>query len=341
MQTPQENVGLNNFSTMRLGGPARFLLEIHQPNEIAPAISWAEENNLPVMMIGIGSNIVWQDKGFPGLILVNKIMGFDLQKQDYSSFLTVGAGEPWDSVVARVVAENLSGIEHLSLIPGSTGATPVQNVGAYGREIADALVCVQAYDKKEKKMVVIPKTECGFSYRASRFNGSDKNRFFITSITLTLSHEPPMPPFYFALQHYIKEHNITNYTAQNIRDAVISIRSSKLPDPAKVANCGSFFKNPIIGHDHLIKLIESYPGIKYWEISSDQYKLSAAWLLEYLGLKGYHEPNTGMAIWDNQALVFVNERAPNTTALLAFRDAIVAKVKDKFGIELVQEPELI
>lgn len=341
MLTPQENINLSRYSTMRLGGPARYLLEIHESSEIAPAISWAEAKKLPVMMIGVGSNIIWQDKGFPGLILVNNIMGFDLQKQDYSAFLTVGAGEQWDSVVERVVNEDLSGIEHLSLIPGKTGATPVQNVGAYGREIADTLVCVQAYDKKEKKMIVIPKVECGFSYRASRFNGPDKNRFFITSITLALSHDPPMPPFYFALQHYIKEHDITNYTPQNIRDAVIAIRSSKLPDPAEIANCGSFFKNPIIGYDLLMKLIEKYPGIKYWEISSDQYKISAAWLLEHLGLKGYHEPNTGMAIWDKQALVFVNEKAPNTASLIAFRDAIITKVKDMFDIDLVQEPELI
>ncbi len=341
MQNIQENIPLSNYSTMRLGGPARYLLEIHEQNEIEPALIWAEQRKLSVMMIGVGSNIVWQDKGFDGLILVNKILGFELQKQEYSSFVTIGAGEPWDSAVARIVNQNLSGVEHLSLIPGTTGATPVQNVGAYGKEIADVLVCVQAYDREAKKMVVIPKSECDFSYRASRFNRKDKNRFFITSITLTLSSDSPLPPFYGALENYLKQQNITKYNPHNIRAAVVAIRNSKLPDPAEVANCGSFFGNPIIGVEQLHQLIETYPGIKYWELSDDEFKISAAWMLEYLGLKGYHEPATGMAIWDMHSLVFVNKKAKNTASLLAFRDAIIKRVQDKFGITLQQEPELV
>lgn len=326
---------------MRLGGPARYLLEIKSASEIAPAIEWAEQKNLDVIMIGVGSNIVWRDEGFGGLVLVNKIMGFELQKQEFASFATIGAGEPWDSVVARIVAEDLSGVEQLSLIPGLTGATPVQNVGAYGREIADVLVTVQAYDRQEKKMVVIPKSECNFSYRKSRFNTSDKGRFFITSITLTLSPNPPMPPFYATLQNYLDQNNIKKYTPATIRDAVIAVRSSKLPDPAKVANCGSFFWNPIVDFEKIQELRDKYPNIKYWEVGNEEYKLSAAWILEWLGLKGYHEPHTGMAIWDKHSLVFVNEKAPNTAALLAFRDAILTRVKEKFGIELQQEPLLL
>lgn len=338
---PKENVPLSNYSTMRLGGPARFLTEIHKPEEIPQALAWAEERNLKTIMIGVGSNIVWQDTGFDGLVLVNKIMGFELQKQEYSSFATIASGEPWDSVVARIVEENLSGVEHLSLIPGTTGATPVQNVGAYGREIAEVLVCVQAYDSLEKKMVVIPKAECGFSYRKSRFNTTDKGRFYITSITLTLSHTNPMPPFYGSLQAYLSKEGITKYTPQTIRNAVIAVRNSKLPDPAKVANCGSFFKNPLVGYEQLHSLLEKYPDIKYWETGEDSYKISAAWLMDKMGLKGYHEPNTGMAIWDKQPLVFVNEKAKNTASLLAFRDAIIKRAKDNFGVTLQQEPELI
>lgn len=338
---PLENVPLSSYSTMRLGGQARYLLEIKSPNEIGPALDWAEEQMIDVIMIGVGSNIIWQDSGFDGLVLVNKIMGFELQKQEYSSFATIGAGEPWDSVVARIVDENLSGVEQLSLIPGLTGATPVQNVGAYGREISDVLITVQAYDRQEKKMVVIPKSECDFAYRRSRFNTTDKGRFFITSITLTLSPNPPMPPFYATLQNYLTQNNVTKYTPRSIRDGVIAIRSSKLPDPAKIANCGSFFWNPIIGFEKIQELREKYPEIKYWEVGDDEYKVSAAWLLEWLGLKGYHEPNTGMAIYDKHSLVFVNESAKNTASLIAFRDAILAKVKDKFGIELQQEPLLL
>lgn len=326
---------------MRLGGPARYLLEITSPFEIEPALKWAEEKNLDVMMIGQGSNIVWNDAGFDGLILVNKIMGLEMQDNEYQAFAVIGGGEPWDSVVARIVDANLSGVEHLSLIPGTAGATPVQNVGAYGREIADVLVCVQAYDRQANKMVILSKTECDFSYRKSRFNTVDKNRFFITSVTLALSHDNPMPPFYPALEAFLKSHNITQHTAKNIRQAVIEVRNSKLPDPAKVANCGSFFANPIIDNMQLDSLVEQYPGIPRWEIDSDNTKISAAWMLEQLKLKGYHEPNTGMAIWDKHSLVLVNENAPNTASLLAFRDAIVKKVEEKFGVTLQQEPELI
>lgn len=339
---PKENVSLSQHSTMRLGGKARYLIDITSVEELKTAVAWAEANSVQnIIMIGSGSNIVWSDQGYGGLVLVNKITGFSLQPQDDRTYLTVGAGENWDSVVARTVEQGLSGIEQLSLIPGKAGATPVQNVGAYGREISDVLVCVQAYDRQQKQMVTIPKIECEFGYRASRFKGKDKDRFLITSITLSLGKTPPAPPFYASLQNYLTENNITDYTPTNIRQAVIDIRNSKLPDPTKVANCGSFFANPFIPRMQLEELKEQFPGIVYWDVSDDTVKVSAAWCIEYLGLKGYHEPNTGMAIWDKQPLVLVNERAQNTASLIAFRDAIVKAVKDKFDIDLIQEPEII
>lgn len=327
---------------MRLGGSARYLTEVKSMADVEAAVAWAKTNNVQkIIMIGQGSNIVWRDEGYDGLVLVNKIMGFELQPNDEHTFLTVGAGEVWDNVVERTVAQGLSGIENLSLIPGLAGATPVQNVGAYGREISDVLVCVQAYDRVEQKMITIPKAECGFGYRTSRFKTNDKERFLITSVTISLTKTKQMPPFYASLARYLEENKITDYSPANIRKAVIAIRNSKLPDPAKVANCGSFFANPIIPRYQLEELKETYPGIMYWDVGDDKVKISAAWLLEYLGLKGYHEPNTGMAIWDNQPLVFVNEKAPNTAALLAFRNAILDSVEKKFGIKLEQEPELI
>ncbi|HEX5797464.1 MAG TPA: UDP-N-acetylmuramate dehydrogenase [Candidatus Saccharimonadales bacterium] len=338
---PTPNVPLSKHSTMRLGGPAKYLMDITSPEQIEPALKWAEDNKCKVIMIGDGSNIVWTDQGFDGLVLVNKIGGFELQDREFQTFANIGAGENWDKAVEKIVKAGLSGVEQLSLIPGTTGATPVQNVGAYGREIADVLVCVQAYDTLEKKKVVIPKTECGFSYRRSRFNGVDRGRFMITSITLVLNKVPPMPPFYRSLQAYLSEHKITTYTPEVIRKAVIEIRNSKLPDPAKVANCGSFFANPIIDNDQLEDLVAKFPGIPHWDIGDNMSKVSAAWMLEQLGLKGYHEPNTGMAIWDKHSLVFVNEKAPNTASLLAFRDAIIKRAEQKFGVTLKQEPELI
>lgn len=336
-----ENVSLSGYSTMRLGGPARYMMDINHASEVGPAIEWAEQNSLPAMMIGTGSNIIWRDAGFPGLVLVNKIRGYELLHSGEQAFLAAGAGEYWDSVVERSVAEGLSGLEHLSLVPGTTGATPIQNVGAYGREISDVLVSVEAYDKVAKQIVLIPKVECGFGYRTSRFKTTDRGRFFITKVTFSLDTSSPSPPFYASLQRYLTEHNITMYTPKVIRDAVIAIRISKLPDPTKIANCGSFFANPIISSVQAQDLRESFPDVMMWDIGSQQFKVSAAWMMERLGLKGYHEPNTGMAIWDHQPLVLVNEKAPNTAALIAFRDAIIQSAAQKFGITLEQEPELI
>lgn len=338
-----ENVSLKDYSTMRLGGTARYFCIIEKTGELKAAIDWAESNKLPVIMVGGGSNVIWSDEGFPGLVMVNRIMGIEFQDQGEQQFLIIGAGEPWDPVVAKSVETGLSGLEQLSLIPGTTGATPIQNVGAYGREIADVLVCVTAYDRQTKKMTVIPKQECNFSYRNSRFKQEDKGRFFITSITVSLSRSLPVPPFYGTLQAHLDQRGLKgkDITVQAIRQAVIEIRSAKLPDPSVVANCGSFFHNPIIPLDQLEELRSDYPTIMYWQLGSDEAKVSAGWLLEQLGLKGYHEPNTGMAIWDKQALVFVNEKATSTAQLIAFRDAIQKAVKDRFGIELKQEPELI
>ena len=338
-----ENVSLKNYSTMRLGGNAKYLCEIEDYHDIPKIIDWAEAQQLPVVMIGSGSNIIWGDEGYEGVVIVNKIPGYDVQDQGEQQFVVVGAGEEWDSVVKRTVEAGFSGLESLSLIPGTAGATPIQNVGAYGKEIAEVLVCIQAYDRKEKKMIIMPKSDCGFSYRNSRFRGEDKGRFFITSITLSLANKQPMPPYYPAVTAYLKHMGIPTQglTSQILRDAVIAIRSEKLPDPKVVANCGSFFHNPIITMMELDDIRSEYPDIVYWAVGDDTVKVSAAWLLEKLGLKGYHEPNTGMAVWDKQALVFVNEKAESTAQLLAFRDAVMKSVEEKFGIVLEQEPELV
>ncbi|HTE22226.1 MAG TPA: UDP-N-acetylmuramate dehydrogenase [Candidatus Limnocylindria bacterium] len=338
----QENVPLSQHSTMRLGGPARYLADITDRFEIAEAVAWAEQHQLPVMMIGSGSNIIWGDGGFPGLVLVNKIMGFEpLQQDDADMYVVVGAGENWDETVRKTVDLGYSGIEQLSLIPGTAGATPIQNVGAYGREIKDVLVTVEAYDTQAKQLVNLRADECKFGYRTSRFKAEDKSRFFITSITLHVTKTNPQPPFYPALQSYLETHGRTSYTPQVIRDAVIAIRSSKLPDPSQVANNGSFFHNPIIPSDQAAQLLETYPAMPHWAVDGENTKLSAAWLLEQTGFKDVHDPETGMATWGKQPLVLVNEHARKTADLLQFKQKIVGAVQQKFNVTLVQEPELI
>jgi UDP-N-acetylmuramate dehydrogenase len=294
---PTANVALRDYSTMRLGGTAAYAVEVHDRTELVEALSWAAERQLPAMMIGGGSNIVWKDEGYPGLLIVNRIMRFeDFDEDGTNHHVTIGAGENWDSAVERTVAAGLTGIEALSLIPGTAGATPVQNVGAYGQEIADSLVTVEAYDISASSFVSVPAEACNFSYRTSRFKTTDRGRFFISAITLHLLHDSPKPPFYSAVERYLAEHHITSFNSQVIRDAVIDIRSHKLPDPAQIPNNGSFFANPIIDESTFTQLFAVTDQVPHWQAGRGKVKISAAWLIEQAGFKDYHDPATGMTL---------------------------------------------
>ena len=334
----QKNVPLSKYSAMRLGGQAANLATVASLGELIETLNWAEQNQQEVKVIGDGTNIIWQDSGFDGLVIVNKLMGFELSGD---GVVKASAGENWDSVVKRTVEQGWSGLECLSAIPGTAGATPVQNVGAYGQEISKVLVEVEAYDTKAKKTVSISGADCGFGYRSSRFKSSDKGRFIILSITLKLKKDAPTPPFYESLQQYLDANNIKEYTPQTIRDAVVVIRAEKLPDPSLVANNGSFFTNPVVDKNLADELSKKYPALQSWP-NGEQVKLPAAWLVEQAGFpKDTHDPETGMATWKNQALVLVNEKAKSSADLLKFKQKIVDAVQNKFGITLEQEPELI
>jgi UDP-N-acetylmuramate dehydrogenase len=338
----QSDVSLKDYSTMRLGGNAAHLVHVKSEDDIKEAVAWAEERKLPVLMIGGGSNIFWRDEGYPGLIMVNEIKGYAEEQTDDTHYkVTVGAGEIWDEVIARTTAKGLHGIENLSLIPGTTGATPVQNVGGYYQEISDTLVELRAFDMKTKEVVTLSKDDCKLAYRSSRFKTYDHGRFFITSMVFNLEKKNPEPPFYPSLQQYLDEHNITEFTPEVIRQAIIAVRSAKLPDPAKVANNGSFFANPIITQSKLDALLNEYPKLVHWPVGNGVYKIPAAWLVQEAGFKGVHDEETGMATWPTQAMVLVNEHAKSTADVLKFKKKITDAVEAKFGVALEQEPQLL
>ncbi|MDZ7744666.1 MAG: UDP-N-acetylmuramate dehydrogenase [Candidatus Saccharibacteria bacterium] len=337
-----DNVPLSGFSTMRLGGIAAHLCEITERSQIAEAVSWATERQLPIIMIGEGSNIIWRDEGFPGLVLVNKILRYEVFDEDGTNvYVTAGGGENWDDIVGRTVKAGLSGLEELSLIPGTVGATPVQNVGAYGREVKDTITTVEAFDTHQGTLITIPGSDCEFDYRTSRFKTSDRGRFFITAVTYHLMRNTIKQPFYDSLQRYFNEHGTKEFTPQVIRDAVIDIRSTKLPDPKIIANNGSFFQNPVVSAGQLAQLSADFPDLVYWQKPDGSAKISAAWLLEKTGYKDFHDEQTGMATWPKQPLVFVNENANQTADLLAFKQKVLDAVQEKFNITLNQEPELL
>lgn len=328
---------------MRLGGTVRYVVEVSTKEELLDALTWADEQNLPAIMIGDGSNIVWRDEGFDGLLIVSKIKRYEVIERDGGDvFITVGSGENWDSVVQRSVEAGLTGIEALSWIPGTAGATPVQNVGAYGQEIADVFVSAEVYDRQAKSITFLSKYDLEFGYRTSRLKTVEHGRYFIIAITLHLQKKNPEPPFYQALERYLKDQGITEFTPQIIRDAVIKIRSEKLPDPKKVANNGSFFSNPIVDEGTFVQIQSAYPDVVFWRLDGGRgIKLSAAWLIEKAGFKDHHDPETGMATWAKQPLVLVNEKATSSQQLLAFRQKIVDAVQKKFEVTLKQEPEIL
>ncbi len=331
------NIPLKNYVTMRIGGNARFMADIHSAGEISEIVARANQQNLPIYILGGGSNTIVHDEGFDGLVLRNRIPGFEAVADTASdATLKIGAGEDWDSVVARTVDMNLIGIECLSAIPGTAGAAPVQNIGAYGQEVAETLVSLEAYDRQAGQIVTLTNEQCGFSYRHSIFRGEYAGRYIITSITLRLFKAAPQPPFYKAVQDYLDANTITIYTPKVLREAVSAIRKDKLPDPKERPNNGSFFKNAIVEGWQLNDLRAEYPDMPTYDMPDGRFKVPTGWLIEQAGLKG--QLLHGMRVHDKNALVLINESATGYKDLAAARDEIIGAVRDKFRIVIEQEP---
>lgn len=331
------SVPLKNLTTIRLGGNTKYYADIHTAAELAPIYQQAQSQNVPVFVIGGGSNLVARDEGFAGLMLHIKIPGFEVVADDlYSTTVKIGAGELWDDIVKRTVDMRLSGIEAMSAIPGTCGAAPVQNVGAYGQEIADTLVSLEAFDTNTDTIIMLQNSDCEFSYRHSIFRGAEQGRYVITTITIKLSKNLPQPPFYDSLQTYFDTNAITVFTQETVRDAVMAIRADKLPDPDVKPNAGSFFKNAIIEEWLFNELKASYPDIKAYEMGNGTFKIPTGWLIEQCGFKG--QLLHGMRVNEKNCLVLINESATSYANLEAARDEIIAKVRDTFRIQIEQEP---
>lgn len=335
----KHDVPLKDYSTMHLGGVAKAATEAHSKDEVVEAINWAEQQKMPFLVLGEGSNVVFGD-GFSGLIILNRIPGFEvLDDNDTSTTIKIGAGENWDKIVERTVDLNLEGIEKLSAIPGTAGATPVQNVGAYGQEIKDTFVQLEAYNTQTKKFEILKLEDCKFAYRRSIFKPIADRKYVIVNLTLKLNKTTPKQPFYPSLQRYLDKAGITDYTVKNIRDAVVAIRANILPDPKIIPNNGSFFKNPLVSKQRAAELKAKWPDMPQFDMPEKQVKVPAGWLIEHAGLKGYSAH--GLKTYENNALVIINESAENADDLKLFKEEIIEKVKETYGVELEQEPELI
>lgn len=331
------NISLKQYTTMKLGGEARYMATADSASDVVSLYRNARKENLPIFVLGGGSNVITHDEVFEGIVLLNKIKGFEIiAETDETTDVKIGAGEVWDEVVEKAIGLGLQGIEAMSGIPGTAGAAPVQNVGAYGQEIADTLISLEAYDSKTDTIVTISADECDFSYRNSIFRDKEKGRYCILNITLRLNKAEPKPPYYASLQKYIDENDIREVNLSVIRVAVLNIRSEKLPDPAELPSAGSFFKNALVEKWKLEELQKEYSDIPNYAMSDGRYKIPTGWLIDKAGLRGYR--SHGMRVYEKNALVLVNDSATGYDDLAAIREEIVQIVFDKFGIKIEQEP---
>ena len=331
------NISLKQYTTMKLGGETRYMATADSASDVVSLYRNARKENLPIFVLGGGSNVITHDEVFEGIVLLNKIKGFEvISETDETTDVKIGAGEVWDEVVEKAIGLGLQGIEAMSGIPGTAGAAPVQNVGAYGQEIADTLISLEAYDSKTDTIVTISADECDFSYRNSIFRDKEKGRYCILNITLRLNKAEPKPPYYASLQGYIDENDIREINLSVIRVAVLNIRSEKLPDPAELPSAGSFFKNALVEKWKLEELQKEYSDIPNYAMSDGRYKIPTGWLIDKAGLRGYR--SHGMRVYEKNALVLVNDSASGYDDLAAIREEIVQIVFDKFGIKIEQEP---
>lgn len=351
----EENVPIRNLVTMRIGGPARFVITVTSKEEIPEAYQFAKERNLPVCVLGGGANTFAKDEGFDGVIILDRIMGIseverpedESPKDGDIAYFKAYGGEQWDDLVTYVSERGYSGIEAMAGIPGTAGAAPVQNIGAYGQEVTQVIVSVDAYDTKTGEFVVIPASEMKMSYRKSIFNsGENVGRYFIYATTVRVKKGQLNPPFYRSLQAYVDEHHETDFSPLNIARMVKAVRNSKLPDPEKIASAGSFFKNVYLTDEEADEA--EARGIQVWrnakEVGPDSPEkrtnlVNSGWLLEEAGLKGkvFH----GMKVSEKAALILINEDAKTYADLAAAREEIANIVFEKFGFRIEQEPDEI
>ena len=331
---------------MRLGGPARYVIEVETPEDIPDAYGFAEQYHLPTFALGYGANTLGHDEGYNGVIIINRIRGIDIispseqvattedgSQQSQPHILKVMGGEYWDDVVQFACERNLTGIEALSKIPGLACAAPVQNIGAYGQEISDTLTEIEVYDTATNEFKTLSHQDLQFSYRKSILNSTMQGRYFVISITLSLSEGQMSQPFYNSIERYISDRDLTDFSPQGIREIVSAIRQHKLPDPLEVASSGSFFHNIYLDRTESERAIDKGYPVHH---GKDGHKINAGWLIEQAGLKG--KLLHGMRVSDKAPLVLINESATSYNDLAKARSEIISKVYDKFGYWLQQEP---
>ena len=334
-----ENYPLLKLNTFGVDVKAKYFTSINTINELIELTKTNVFKNLALLILGGGSNILFT-KDFDGLVILNNIKGKEIIDQNQQSiFLKIGAGENWHELVMYCVDNGWGGIENLSLIPGNTGTAPMQNIGAYGVEIKETFIELEALEISSGKIVKFNNSDCEFGYRESVFKNKMKNQYIILNITLELKKNPVLNINYGDVKAILESQNIKNPAIKEVSNAIISIRQSKLPDPKKIGNSGSFFKNPIVSLNQLELIKKKYPNVVNYEINENEFKIAAGWLIERAGWKGKKFNNYG--IHEKQALVLVNYGLANGMEIFELSEKIILDIKDKFGITLEREVNII
>lgn len=337
------NISLKKYNTFGIDVTAKYFATFNSIDELSELLEFNKpqttNHKSQTLILGGGSNILFT-KNYDGIVLKNEIKGIELIKEDENYiYIKAAAGETWHQFVLQCINNNWAGVENLSLIPGNVGASPMQNIGAYGVEIKDIFYSLEAFHLHEKRTVQFNIDDCAFGYRESVFKKKYKKQFVITSVTYRLNKKPVFNISYGAIEQELEKMGVTELSIKAISDAVINIRSSKLPDPAQIGNAGSFFKNPEIEGVTFDMLQSEFPAIVGYKLPNENVKLAAGWLIEQCGWKGYRDGDTGCHA--KQALVLVNYGTATGDAVYALSEKIIASVKEKFGVVLEREVNII
>ena len=337
----ENNVNLKEFNTFGIEVFAQEFEILKSKVEAAHFFQTQDLEKKQFLILGGGSNLLLTED-FEGIVIYNKLKGLEIIEENEDTVLIkVGAGENWHEFVLQCINRGFSGVENLSLIPGNVGASPMQNIGAYGVEVKDLITEVEALNIATGEIQIFTNEECKFDYRSSVFKTTHKNQYFITAVNFLLSKKPEFNVSYGAINNQLKQHGVApeSLTIKAISDAVIAIRKSKLPDPSEIGNSGSFFKNPVVSKEFFEKLKKQFKDMPAYKLPKGDYKLAAGWLIEKTGWKGYTEGNYG--VHKKQALVLVNYGGATGLEIYDLSERILLSVYEKFGVRLEREVNII
>lgn len=339
MQLKQDEE-LKKLNTFGVAAKAQHFTEIRSTEDLQAVRQWLEENpDSDYMVIGGGSNVLFRSD-FDGLLLQMRIMGIERLEQDEENFyVRAGAGEVWHSFVRKMLDANMPGLENLAYIPGTVGAAPIQNIGAYGLEAAERIHSVSCFNLTTGEEKELTAEECDFGYRCSIFKKPENKNLVITAVTFKIPKKWVPNTSYKALAEEIEINAYPDLSPQDIYSCVVSLRRRKLPSPVKFGNAGSFFKNPIVDRETFIDLLRTNPSLVSYPLAGGRYKLSAAWLIDNAGLRGYRMGDVG--VWEKQPLVIVNFGHATGEDIYALSQDISLRVKNCFGVRLVPEVVLV